>query len=228
MDRTGEYTALLENREQLYRLLGRLYKVETDQALLDSMMAMSFPPECGESELDAGYRMLETYLRKPGLDPLTDLAVDYAKVFLGAGITKNGSAAYPYESVYTSPARLIMQDARDQVLAAYRTKGLDKVKTLDVPEDHLGLELEFMGCLCRETQQALAQGDWPTVSASLQEQREFLAKHLLNWVPTFCVDVTKYAETDFYQAVSRMTNGYLRLDRDLLESLIAEPREATA
>ena len=46
------------------------------------------------------------------------------RAFIGHGIDAY-SAAYPFESVYTSPKRLMMQEARDEVLAVYRSEGLD-------------------------------------------------------------------------------------------------------
>lgn len=221
MDTAAERLALISNRENLYRLLGRIYKVEAEQELLEQMQGMRFPAECGDDELGEGYRLLEAYLRSPGSDPLTALAIDYARVFLGAGIAKD-AAAYPYESVYTSPKRLVMQAARDQVMAVYSAKGLYKAEELAFPEDHLALELDFMAYLCHETQAALAQQDWPAVSASLKEQLDFLTQHLLNWVPAFCADIEKFAETGFYKAIAKVTNSYLRLERIILKELIAE------
>lgn len=223
MDPLAEYSAIMTNREQFYRFLGRLYRVEVDQALLDDMAGMSFPDEAGEEELVEGYRLLKNYLRRPGFDPLTDLAVDYAKVFLGAGVSKDGNAAYPYESVYTSREHLIMQEARDHVLAAYRRKGLEKDAALDYPEDHVALEFEFMAHLCREAQNALAAQDWSKVSTCLNEQKDFLDQHLLNWVPAFCADVLKFADKDFYKAVAKMTSGYLTIEQAILEDMIANP-----
>ncbi|MGI1659788.1 MAG: TorD/DmsD family molecular chaperone [Desulfitobacterium sp.] len=220
MDTPSEYSTLLASRETMYRFLGRLYVVEVDQELLNQMKSMSFPAESNDAELSKGYRRLEEYLQKPGIDPLTDLAVDYAKIFLGAGT--NAYVAYPYESVYTSPERLIMQDARDQVVALYRAKELDICKPLNFPEDHIALELEFMAYLCLETQKALATQNLIAVSACLKEQLNFLLRHLLNWVPGFCADVEKYAETAFYKATAQITQGYLRLERILLEDLITE------
>lgn len=216
-----EHSALISNRENMYRLLGRFYRVEVDQTFLDQMKRMNFPAECVEEDLVEGYRTLEHYLREPGSDPLTDLAVDYAKVFLGAGIFQ-GDVAYPYESVYTSPERLVMQDARDQVVAAYRAKGLNGAEALDVPEDHIALEFEFMMRMCRETQDAIAAQDWPAISTSLMEQKNFLVQHLLNWIPDFCTDVQKCAETEFYKAAAKITSGYLRMEQVLVEDLIAE------
>jgi anaerobic sulfite reductase subunit A len=217
----SEYKELTANRMNLYRFLGRLYNEEIDQKLLDHLKTMSFPTESGEAELDKGYRLLEKYLNRPGLDPITDLAVDYARVFLGAGVYE-GTVANPYESVYTSPERLIMQDARDEVLATYRAKGLDKVETLNVPEDHISLEFEFMAYMCQETMNALDYKDWSGVTGSLMEQMDFLVQHLMNWIPGFCTDIEKCATTDFYKALAKITSGYLRLEHKVLEAIISE------
>ena len=221
MNQLTTHALLTANRENLYRFLGRLYKIEVDQPLLDQMKSMVFPAEGGPDELVQGYRMLGDYLKSPGLDPLTDLAADYAKVFLGAGITE-GDVAFPYESVYTSPERLIMQDARDQVLAHYRSKNLNKAETLLVPEDHIALELEFMAYLCATTQAAIKNQDIDAVVASLDEQKYFLEKHLLNWTTPFCNDVQKCAETNFYKGLSQITSGFLAMDQALLEEMIAD------
>jgi putative dimethyl sulfoxide reductase chaperone len=112
-----------------------------------------------------------------------------------------------------------MQEARDQVLAAYRAKGLDKAETLDYPEDHIALELEFMEHLCKEARLALAAQNRSAVAVYMQEQKDFLAQHLLNWVPAFCADVEKCATTEFYKAIAKVTNGYLRMEQAILEDL---------
>ena len=221
MEHIAEYAALISNREQLYRFLGRIYKREADQILFDQIKDMKFPAECGEGAMCAGYRMIEKYVRQPGHTPLTELAVDYARVFLGAGIA-SAAAAYPYESVYTSPKRLMMQEARDQVLEVYHANGLRKVETFTEPEDHIALELEFMAHLCHETQQVLRNRDWPSISALLNAQLDFLTKHLLNWTPAFCADIEKYAATAFYQGIGTITKGYLGLEQAILADMITE------
>ncbi len=226
MEPLWEYSELNTNRETMYRFLGRIYKVEVDQELLEQMKGMCFPKECSEPELDQGYRLMERYLRRPGNDPLTDLAVDYAKVFLGAGIN-NGAAAYPYESVYTSAEKLIMQEARDQVLAEYRAKGLNAAQDLGFPEDHIAFELEFMAFLCQETNTAFAAADSRAVLACLKEEKRFLEHHLSNWVDRFCVDIEKSAETDFYKGMAKITRGYLHLEHSILDGWINEIMEET-
>lgn len=185
------------------------------------MRAIGFPSECGVAELDQGYRMLADWLAHPGVDPVSDLAVDYARVFLGAGISE-GTVAYPYESVYTSAERLIMQEARDRVLEAYRARGFDKLKTLEVPEDHIALELEFMARLCRGARESGAAGDWAAAANLLRDQRRFLEQHLLNWTGAFCTDILGCSATDFYKALARITTGFLETERMIIEDLIAE------
>jgi len=167
MNDSSEFTALISNRENLYRFLARLYRIEVDAPLLQLLAEMGFPEECDDPELAEGYRMLTAWLHNPGNDPLTDLAVDYARVFLGAGVFE-GVVASPYESVYTSKERLIMQEARDQVLAVYNSKELQCAEPLEIPEDHIALELEFLAHLCREILNA--GEDRVRVSALLMEQ----------------------------------------------------------
>ncbi len=221
MDRFSEIAQLAANRAGLYGLLARLYESEIDDALLAEMAGADLGIETDEPELGEGYRMLAGYLAHPGPDAVTDLAVDYARVFLGAGIIGD-HAAYPYESVYTSPDHLIMQDARDQVLALYRDEGLDKSEELDVPEDHVGLEFEFMAHLCRKSQEALTRQDESAASDSFAQQKAFLEEHLLRWVPDFCSDILAYAGTDFYRGIAKITRGFLQMEHALLGELIEE------
>jgi len=215
----SEFAALISNRETVYRLLARLYRTEVDDPLLLQLAEMGFPAECDEPELAEGYRMLTSWLRNPGSDPLTDLAVDYARVFLGAGVFE-GVVASPYESVYTSRERLIMQEARDQVFASYRAKGLYSAEPMEFPEDHIALELEFLAHLCRETLNA--GDDRALVSALLREQKEFIERHPGKWIPAFCADIEKCASTDFYRAVGKITLGFLTMDESILNDLIEE------
>jgi len=217
MNDTSEFTALISNRETLYRFLARLYRIEVDAPFLRQLSEMGFPTECGEPELAEGYRMLTAWLRDPGSDPLPDLAVDYARIFLSAGVFE-GVAASPYESVYTSRERLIMQEARDQAFTAYQAKGLHSADPMEIPEDHISLELEFLAHLCHETLQA--GDDRALVSALLREQKEFIERHPGRWIPAFCADIEKCASTDFYRAVAKITRGFLNIETEILEELL--------
>lgn len=221
MDGRDSVATLISNRASMYLLLARLFRIEADQPLLDQMARMDFSVEVDQPEIAEGYRMLRDFLARLSPSTLTDLAVDYAGVFLAAGKLEGG-AAFPYESVYTSPDHLIMQEARDQVLKLYREEGLDRSDAFQVPEDHLALEFEFMAYLCQKTHAARAANENQVAAECLAKQKNFLEQHLLNWVPAFCADVQRIARTDFYKAVAQVTRGYLEMEQTLIESLIHE------
>jgi anaerobic sulfite reductase subunit A len=142
------------------------------------------------------------------------LEVDYAGTFLGAGKAHGGSA-FPYESVYTSKKRLMMQDAYEEVGKIYEDKGMNSV----FPADHIGIELEFMSYLCKEGAEHLDSNDVKGYLKSIEEQEDFLKKHLLNWVPGFFSDVKKYSETIFYKRMVDFLEDFLKVDKDLLEKI---------
>ena len=111
-----------------------------------------------------------------------------------------GCAAFPYESVYTSPKRLVMQDAWERVKSLYAAHGVRiDTDSSELMEDHIAYELAYMALLCRE-------------GAERAEQRAFLEEHLLTWVPDFCADLQRCAGTGFYRCVAQLTLGWLKLE----------------
>ena len=110
---------LNEQRAATYGLLSRLYRVEVDEEFLQELRGMRFPASTGNKNVDEGYRLMAKFMSNVWENSLTDLAVDYVRTFIGHGVDAF-SAAYPFESVYTSEKRLLMQEARDEVLAIYR------------------------------------------------------------------------------------------------------------
>ena len=77
-----------------------------------------------------------------------------------------------------------------------------------------------MAFLCRQSIQIAKAGE-QSLTRCYEEQLRYL-RRLLKWVPKFCDDVEKYAETMFYKALAKITRSYLRMDYELLESLTIE------
>jgi len=225
----GELEALLAQRSNTYILLSRLYLKEVDAQLLDELHEMLYPMATGDDDVDRGYLDIATYLSNLWSESLTELAVDYVRAFLGNSVDAFG-AAYPYESVYTSEKRLLMQDARDEVLAIYRANGIEKRDDWNEGEDHLALELEFMRVLNDRAVAALQAGDDEEALHLLVSQRNFLQYHLVSWVPMMTADLKRFAKTKFYQGLAWLTEGFLRTDFALLQDLLSdvEPTESAA
>ena len=207
-----ELVKLNEQRAATYGLLSRLYRVEVDQPLLDELRSMRFPAKTGNENVDEGYRLLATYLSNTWDNSVTDLAIDYVRVFIGHGI----------DAFSASEKRLLMQEARDEVLAIYRSAGLDKQDTWKEGEDHIALELEFEQIMATRTVEALRKGDEDEAVALLTTQKNFLEDHLAAWAPMMTSDMKRFAQTDFYRGLAYLTDGFLQTDQTFLDDVLAE------
>lgn len=213
-----------EARASTYALLSHLYNKEVDEEYLDVLNKMLYPVSSGNESIDLGHYHIAKYLSNAWVDPITKLSADYLKTFLGDGIDSH-AAAYPFESVYTSEKRLLMQGARDEVLAIYRSCGLDKSSSWKVGEDHISVELEFMRILCLRAARALREDNEEEAFSLMNTQRNFLEDHLNVWVPVFTQDARNFSKTMFYQGVTELTDGFLQTESELLAQLVGEQDE---
>lgn len=141
-----------------------------------------------------------------------EAAADYAALFLGM----SAQPVPPYESVYTSELQLLMQEARDKAVEAYRANGFTAAVDFSLPEDHAGVELQFMARLCRAELAALDAGDEAEAGQLADAQAAFLREHLLSWMPQLCDDVEKRAKTGLYRGLAQMTRQFLEFEREEL------------
>ena len=193
---------LMKQREGIYRFLSCLYLWEVDGGQLESMRKIAVPESCGVEAWDAGWSGLAEFLKENDEKCLESLAVDYAYTFLAAGVAQ-GHTAFPYESVYTDKYRQLGGEADGAVSALYAEKGLaPNDENFYVPADHFGLELAFMAHICHSPK---------------AEQRAFFEKHIKGWSAELCRDVEKYAKTDFYKSVAKITAGFIELESELME-----------
>lgn len=217
--------SVLEGRQSTYSMLARLYRREMSQSYLDKMLKMRCPINTGNVDVDTGYKLLHHYLSHVWERTLEDLDRDFLRTFIGYNTTGH-AAAYPNESIHTSPDRLMMQDARDEVRAIYRAAGLENGEGWNQGEDHIAIELEYMQVECERTIAALDAADDEGASTHLMHQYHFLMDHLLPWVPFLVRDMLKFSKTEFYQGLGYLTRGFLEIDREFLENVLQEELEA--
>lgn len=210
----AELAGLCQQREAMYALIARMFIKEPDQAFLDELRQREYPVSTGNNLVDQGNRKLATYLSNVWENSALELAVDYVRTFIGYGMDGK-SAAYPYESAYTTTRRLLMQGARDEVRAIYASAGLDKLSSLKDEDDHVAFELSFMRTMCERTAAAAKAGDEDTVMSLIETQANFLEQHLGLWAPTFAREMRTFAKTDFYQAASLLLEGFIEIESEL-------------
>lgn len=208
-----------QSRAQTYGLLSRLFRKEVDQELLDEMYAGVYRVSTGNANVDEGHKLLATYLSGLWDNSLTELAADYMRTFFGHGYDGH-SAAYPFESVYASEKRLLMQGARDEVLAIYRAAGLGKQESWKEGEDHIALELEYMQIMSERVVTALQEGNEDEAYHLVKSQSNFLEDHLGNWACLLCEQMQKFARTTFYQGLAYLTEGFIEVDAELMHDLL--------
>lgn len=221
----ADLIAVCRQRPATYGLLARLFRVEIDRAFLDELSSLHYPAATGNALLDDGYRRIARFVGGAWEGTLTELAVDYVRTFIGSG-TDGFSAAYPYESVHVSEKRLLMQDVRDEVRALYLSAGLQKGASWNEGEDHVALELEYMGILAQRAADALDAGDDAGAVRLLASQRNFLRDHLAVWIPTLAADMRRFAQTGLYQGLSLVVEGFVAEDLAFLDEILVDDAEA--
>lgn len=206
---TDETRDLMEERAAVYEFLSIAFGEEVPLAFLASLRdgAPALDGELGAfvaSLADADDAALAS-LR-------TDLAAEYARIFLGM----SRSPVAPYESVYTSETGLLMQEARDEVLAHYRREGFAVDEAVNLPEDHIAFEFGFMAGLARKTAAALDAGNDDEAQRLLDVQAAFVADHLTPWVPALTDDVAARAKMRFYRGLASLARDFVAAEADVL------------
>jgi len=123
---------------------------------------------------------------------------------------------------------MLMQEARDQALAWYHRYGLGKSDQWHDCEDHVAVELDFLIFLINEYLHASESGEAAKAIELLQAQREFMAEHLVNWVPQFAIRTVRCARTGFYRGLASFATAYLEQDYAALVEVVNEAAADTA
>lgn len=132
-------------------------------------------------------------------EELEELLWEYTRLFIGP----YKLPCPPWESVYTSPKRLLMQEAADKVRQIYRETGLT-INTADVLPDHIGAELNFLALLFHGI-----SGGSGKKAHYINLAERLVNEHLLKWVPQFARDMEEASDTLFYKALARTTGKLL-------------------
>ena len=132
---------------------------------------------------------------------------EFNVLFLGPGKL----SAPPWESVYLSPDRLVMQAPAQEVLREYVDAGLGYDGMIGCPPDHVAKELGFMAALIGSAADGNDHGE-----AARERQQDFLRRHLLQWLPRFCGDLELADTARFYRIVARLLRSFLNAEECLL------------
>ncbi|HEY3365474.1 MAG TPA: molecular chaperone TorD family protein [Symbiobacteriaceae bacterium] len=222
---TEELTAALEARAFAYHLLMQAFLAEPGRDLVRALAesdALRVFPFGEESALIAqGADEVLGYLGDPGNatdEAFDQLKWDYTRLFIGP----DRLPAPPYESAYRSEDRLLFQPETLAVRQAYLAYGFAPRYLGSEPDDHIGLELNFLSETCRLAVDHAGAGEGAALVAVLRDQTSFLDEHVLKWAQAFAADTAAGANTAFYRGMAHLLAGFLSVDRRILAELLQD------
>lgn len=210
--------------EQTYRFLSQMLLKELSEEAIDELAKQQWPCDTGNEALDRGYAQVRRFFHFASSDVRGQLAVEYARVFLAAGVFSQDKklTAVPYESVFTSELHIMMQESRDDVVRRYAADGFVVNPDLHEPEDHLSFELEYLSHMSSRALAALDANDDAALATNVERQIAFIDAHLLNWIGELHDVAAEYAKTTFYTGMLLVAQGALEQSRAYLSDVAAE------
>jgi TorA maturation chaperone TorD len=198
---------LNELKEELavYNLLRHLFSKEPTREIVSYIMNIPDVPAI-DSDLSQGLAVIvgAANQNKERLDAwMEELAVEYARLFIGP----EAPPAVPYASVYLSESRSLMTDETVAVRKNYLDAGLSVGDLYSMPDDHVGIELEFIYYLTRRIIE-LSEGEEQERAQKLVELREtFMKEHFSRWTPDFVDKIISSTNEDFYRGTALLLKG---------------------
>jgi TorA maturation chaperone TorD len=130
---------------------------------------------------------------------LEDLLWEFTRLFIGP----YKLPCPPWESVYISGRRLMMQEAYDEVQDFYQDVGLE-IRNPEINADHIGAELNFLAVLYGKM-----NGDPEKRLYYMDIAKRFLDEHLMSWIPQFTLDMEEAADFALYKTLAQVTREFI-------------------
>jgi len=125
------------------------------------------------------------------------ILADHLNLFGGSGTT----LAPPYESYYMSKNHLLNQEQAREVNHIYRTYGWVSSLSGTIPDDHIGIELQFLNLMLEKYYELDDGACYRELSSDI---KKFIELHIQPWIKDWNNDVQQNAISDFYKGI-----GYL-------------------
>lgn len=201
---SGDKLRQLEGYRLFFGLVGKMIYAFPERSMLKSLaeddVFADLPIDSEDPRFSRGARMLLEWGRayKDALDPdeaFSDVRVDATRLFAGY----QSIATPPWESVYFNKERMIFQEQTLDVRMWYRAYGLQLVRKNHEPDDHIGLELDFIAHLLGLS---LGSDEVGESDRLLAEAVRFASEHPARWIDQWASLVEEEARTDYYRGLA--------------------------
>ena len=200
---------LAGHRSNIYGLLAAIYRREMTSDLLNQIK----DPPILEVLSNLGIELNNSFMKRPEHELLKDLAVEYARLFLGPG--KHIS---PHESVHhqrdDGQCGQLWGLSTAELKKEIESAGLSYQAEYTGLPDHISVELEFMQQVTLAEEKAWEDGDRNLALVCLENEKKFIEEHLAEWIPDFCDKVINGAESPFYWAMAELTKKFIEFEKN--------------
>ncbi len=191
----------LDAQALLLDLLRRLFLDGPNRGMVDALAATAAVDDWPQA-VDEALREMRAAIaaRGEGDDALLDLEVEFTRLTIGP----LEIPAMPYASFYLSPSRSLMTDETLDVRRRYLEAGVAVRELGRTPDDHLGVELEFLHLLTLLAAQAQAIGDEAACRDALARRETFLREHAARWMPAFADALAGSTQEPVFRAAAAL------------------------
>ncbi len=181
-----------------FRTIGSLLYAEPTEGVIEDLTAWrlfdALPFETDDRDILAGQEAMRNWLASaPPASLASEARGEYLRLLVGVGEV----LACPWASVYLDCDGLLFGEETLAVRAEFRRFGQKLKAKYREPDDHLGIELEFVGML-------LDQGEY-------KEAKRFARERVLTWVGAWNADVQARSSCDYYRALGNLAEAGIRL-----------------
>jgi TorA maturation chaperone TorD len=202
-------------RSNIYGFLSSMFREEISAERLQQIKGPAIKEVLSEMGLQ-----YDIFSQKDQDQLLEDLAVEYARLFLGPD--KHIS---PHESVHHQ------RDDGDwgthwggstvDVKKFIESAGLEYKQEYTGMPDHISTELDFMKEAAGREAQAIEEKDWEGALYCQKMEKKFICDHLIKWIPTFCDKIISQAELSFYGDLADVTKDFITLEFEEIDECIS-------
>lgn len=215
-----EILNLLEARVELYNVLRHYFYYGPTAEVLHTFQQLVRLTEQDSSQGLSGEGLSVLIAAFPETTEIPVLAERLNIEFTRLHIGPSTAPVSLYESMYGLSSGMLMGETTIAVRKDYLTTGHINGKLGHIPEDHLAVELDYMFCLSQEILQHVQEDNTEKATSIMEEQRGFLQRHVLNWVPDMVTKIKEDSCESVLTGIGLLTLGWLEEDVETLSELI--------
>ncbi len=208
-------STITEEREKTYRFLAGICLKSPSDSLIDMIKDKSILLLFPEDTDCESYNEISRFINETAeIKNISDqIAAEHASLF------SLPSNHLPHEAVYRDKEKRLGGKVTMDVSQFYEKAGASILNSCIEMPDHLGMELEFMGFLCKMERELRENADYPSLDNCIYLQKTFIDEHLIKWVYPCCEKIVERSTYGFYKAIAHMITEFIKSEDDYLKEL---------